>query len=156
MTPRPATPGDAPAVAALWNRMIRETLATFTTEPRTVAEIAALIASRPGAFWCLDDGAGFVTFGPFRAGPGYAATVEHTIVLDRSAQGRGRGRALMACAMEGARRLDRHVMVAAISSANPGAAAFHARLGFTRTGLMPQVGRKAGRWLDLVLMQKTL
>lgn len=32
----------------------------------------------------------------------------------------------------------------------------HEKLGFVETARMPQVGRKFGRWLDLVFMQKVL
>ena len=49
-----------------------------------------------------------------------------------------------------------HVMVAAISSANPTAQQFHAACGYTEVGRLPQVGRKCDQWLDLVLMQKIL
>jgi phosphinothricin acetyltransferase len=32
----------------------------------------------------------------------------------------------------------------------------HERLGFTQVGLLPQVGMKFGRWLDLAFLQLTL
>ena len=157
MKVRPARAEDAAAIAGLWNAMIRDTLPTFTTQEKTVAEVAEMIALRPG-FWVLEDGAveGFVTYGAFRAGPGYAATVEHSIVLAPAAQGRGGGRALLQTALEQAAAEGRHVMVAAISGANPGAVAFHERLGFRTVGRLPETGRKGGRWLDLILMQKML
>jgi L-amino acid N-acyltransferase len=47
-------------------------------------------------------------------------------------------------------------MVAAVSSANPGAVAFHERLGFGQVGRMPEVGFKNGQYLDLILLQKML
>ncbi len=156
---RAATAADAPAIRDLWNGMIRDTLATFTTVEKTQADIAALLAARPGAFFAADhDGAfaGFVTFGAFRSGPGYAATVEHTVMLAPRAQGLGLGRRLMQAAEAAARGMGHHVMVAAISGENPNATAFHARAGFAEVGRMPQVGHKAGRWLDLILMQKIL
>lgn len=159
MTIRAATATDAPAIAALWNGMIRDTLATFTTQEKTDADIATLIAARADAFWVSSDQGkvqGFVTYGVFRSGPGYGATAEHTIILAPSAQGQGVGRALMTTAEQAAHSQGKHVLVAAISSANPGAVRFHAALGFTQSGHMPQVGRKAGQWLDLILMQKTL
>lgn len=158
MTLRAAREEDAAALASLWNGMITGSLATFTTAEKTQSDIVALIAGRRDAFWVAEGKGveGFVTFGPFRAGPGYAATVEHTIVLAPAARGRGLGRSLMHTAMSGAEALGHHIMVAGISSANPQAVAFHTALGFAQTGHMPQVGRKAGQWLDLILMQKTL
>ncbi|MEX3316034.1 N-acetyltransferase family protein [Sulfitobacter sp. PS-8MA] len=156
---RPAVAQDAAAVAALWSGMIRDSLATFTTEEKTADDIALLIDARRGAFWVADvagEVAGFVTFGSFRGGPGYAATVEHSIVLSDSARGQGLGRGLMTRAMGAAAAQGHHVMVAAISSANPGAVAFHEKLGFAQVGHMPEVGRKRDQWLDLILMQKIL
>ncbi|MFK7837934.1 MAG: N-acetyltransferase family protein [Sulfitobacter sp.] len=155
---RAAEPKDASAIAALWNAVIRNTALTFTSDEKAPETLAALIAERAGAFWVAEDHdvQGFVTFGPFRAGPGYAATVEHTIILSDEAQGKGLGRALMQTAMDAAATRGHHIMVAGISSANPGGVAFHTALGFAQTAYMPRVGRKAGQWYDLILMQKTL
>ena len=69
---RPAKGSDAAAVAALWNVMITQTLFTFTSQPKTGAEVEALIAGRAGQFWVADaEGvAGFITYGAFRSGVG--------------------------------------------------------------------------------------
>jgi len=159
VTLRAATADDAGAIADLWNVVIRDTLATFTTRIKSADEMAALIHARSDAFWVAvqdETVLGFVTYGAFRAGPGYSATVEHSIILAPAAQGRGLGRALMTHALAAAKAQGHHTVVAAISGANPGAVAFHGALGFDHVGRMPQVGRKAGQWLDLILMQKTL
>lgn len=159
MTIRPARPSDAAAIAALHNPVIRDTTITFTTQERTEDAVARQIAERGAAFVVAETAGkltGFATFGPFRTGPGYAATCEHTVILAESARGRGLGRALMARLTEVAAAQGKHVMVAAISGANTGAIAFHAALGFAEVGRMPEVGRKNGVWLDLVLMQRRL
>ncbi|SFF88945.1 phosphinothricin acetyltransferase [Roseobacter denitrificans OCh 114] len=139
--------------------MIRDTLATFTTVPKTSAEVAARITSAPTQFHIAENKGifvGFVTFGPFRPGPGYAATVEHTILIDPQAHGRGIGRALMAQAETAARAAGKKVMIGAISSHNRGAIRFHERLAYIQVGHLPGVGYKQGQWLDLILMQKNL
>lgn len=159
MIVRPARREDAAAICALWNPIIRDTLVTFTTEAKTVAAVAAAIAAHGDAWWVGEIQGrvqGVATFGAFRSGPGYAATAEHSIQLAPAARGQGLGRALMAVLLELARAQGLHVMVAGISGANPGAVAFHAALGFAEVGRLPQVGRKAGQWLDLILMQKIL
>lgn len=159
MTLRLAEAPDAAAIAALWNGMIAGTLATFTTELKTPEGIADLIAQRGEGFWVAEQAGvvvGFVTFGPFRSGPGYARTVEHSIVLSDAARGRGLGRALLTRGVQAAAAQGAHVMVAAVSSANPGAVRFHQRMGFAEVGRMPEVGFKAGRYLDLILLQKML
>lgn len=156
---RDAVIEDAPVVADLWNWMIRETLYTFTTDVKTVGAIESLLQQRPQGFFIAEEGGevmGFVTFGPFRSGPGYAATCEHSLLVRPGNQHRGLGTALMRHAMHAAERAGCHVMVGAISSANPQAVSFHEKLGFRQVGVMPEVGRKAGKWLDLVLMQKIL
>ena len=97
-----------------------------------------------------------MTYGTFRNGPGYAATVEHSIVLAEGARRSGTGRRLMERAMAEAAQQGMHVMVAGISAVNSGAVAFHAALGFVEAGRLREVGRKNDQWLDLILMQKTL
>jgi phosphinothricin acetyltransferase len=45
-------------------------------------------------------------------------------------------------------------MVAAVDADNLASIDFHRALGFTEVGRMPETGRKFGRWLDLVLLQR--
>ncbi len=156
---RPARTEDAPAIAAIWNPLIRDTTVTFTSKEKTEAAIAALIAERGAGFLVATvSGAvvGFATHGPFRTGPGYARTAELTVNLAEPARGRGIGRALIEALETQARKAGLHVLVAGISADNAPAIAFHRALGYAETGRMPEVGHKFGRWLDLVLMQKTL
>ena len=156
---RQAQPQDAAAIARIANSLIRDTLFTFTTKERSPAEIASRLSENKTPFLLAEiDGRvmGFATYGPFRAGPGYRHTQEHSIQLTQAAQGRGLGRALMQRLEEAARHNDVHVLVAGISGANPKAVAFHTAIGFTPSGHMAQVGYKWGQWLDLILMQKQL
>lgn len=155
---RPATPDDAAAIATIWNRIIRETTATFTTIEKAPAALAEQIAA--GTPWwvaCVNDTVqGHATYGQFRGGPGYARSMEHSIHLSNSAQGQGLGRELMDRLETHARDHGVHVMVAGVSSDNPEGEAFHARLGYLHCGRVLQAGHKWGRYLDLVLMQKIL
>lgn len=157
MIVRPARAEDAGPLVALWNPWIRDTAITFTTDEKTEAGLASDIAARGPAFVVAEDGGtllGFATFFPFRAGPGYAWTKEHTVILAPEARGRGAGRALMAALEDEARRQGVHALMAGISAENPAGVAFHAAIGFHEVARLPQVGRKFGRWMDLVLMQK--
>jgi phosphinothricin acetyltransferase len=141
--------------------MIRDTLVTFNSVERTEPEIAGMISTAQAdgrAFLVADAGgvAGFVTYHQFRNGVGYRHSMEHTIILSPAAQGRGTGRALMAVMEAHAASRGVHVMVAGVSSGNPAARAFHAAIGYAETAVLPEVGRKFDRWLDLVLMLKRL
>ena len=158
MTVRLATGLDAEAVAAIWNHYIRETSVTFNAQEKNAEEVAGLISTRPAFFVALDQGrvAGFATYDQFRSGVGYARTMEHTIQLAPDASGRGHGRALMVAVEDHARAGGAKSMFAGVSGENPEGRAFHARLGYAETAVLPQVGWKFGRWMDLVLMQKFL
>lgn len=159
---RPAVEADIPALLDIWNPQIRHSTITFSSEEKTAEGLAAMIASRrAGGYEFLvaeEDGRlmGLATYAQFRAGNGYAYSMEHTVILSPDAWGRGVGRALMTAVEGHARDRGYHVMVAAVTGENARGLGFHKALGYTEVGRMPQQGRKFGRWLDLVLMQKLL
>jgi L-amino acid N-acyltransferase len=159
---RPAEARDAQAICDIWNRVIAETTHTFTTTPKSVAGIEALIAELwalgHAAFVAEADGqiAGFATYSQFRGGNGYARTMEHSVHLLATARGRGLGRALMASVEVHALAAGAHQMIAGISGENTAGQAFHAAIGYAPVARIPQAGWKWGRYLDLVLMQKIL
>ena len=156
MTIRPATPADAPQIAAIWNHAIRHTTITFNPVEKSDTEVADLCARQ--ALVCEEGGRilGFARFFQFRGGEGYRHTAEHTILLHKDGQGRGMGRALMNATCDAARVAEYHSLFAGCSAENPGAVAFHAACGFRTVATLPEVGFKFGRWIDLVLMQKML
>ena len=158
MIVRPARPEDADAIAAIQNPVIRDTAITFNPRQRTSDEIAEAVDALPCFLVAEKDGAvlGFVSYDQFRKGPGYARTMEHTIVLGPDAHGKGIGRALMAAAEAMAREQGVGSLWAGVSGENPDGVAFHAKLGFEEVIRLPKVGYKFGRWMDLVLMRKWL
>ncbi len=154
---RAATPKDVARIADIWNGIIRDPVITFTTKEKTLQSILQLQKVQP--VLVADVGghvSGFATYGAFRAGPGYRHTGEVTIHLAPSARGQGIGRKLMQTLLDKARCDEIHAMVAGVSAENTAAIRFHQALGFAEVARMPEVGRKAGRWLDLVLLQKLL
>ncbi len=156
---RPARAGDAEALTVLINDVIDTTTITFTSQRKTVQIVRDDIAARGPAFLVVDSGGvavGYASYFPFRAGPGYAWTKEHSIALAAGTRGSGVGRALMAELEAVARTEDVHSLIAGVSGENPAGRAFHAAIGFAEIAVLPEVGFKFGRWIDLVLMQKKL
>lgn len=153
----PARPEDAEAIAALWNPIIRDTAITFNSVEKTVETMTQEIAARHAFLLAEDDALlGFATYGQFRGGVGYARTGEHTIALAPDTRGRGIGRALMQALEDHAREAGFHSMIAGVSDENPGGIAFHERMGYAQVAVLPQVGWKFERWMDLILLQKLL
>lgn len=162
MIVRRATFRDAQQIADIWNLYIRGTTVTFTTAEKSPSDITDYIEARQSGGMTVvvaeDDGAlaGFAAASVFRSGPGYDHTRETSVMLADGLSGRGTGSALMTAVETHAKDAGIGVLVAGISGDNDRAIGFHMRLGFQQVGLMPGVGRKFGRQLDLVLMQKLL
>ena len=159
---RPAVEADIPALLAIWNPVIRETTIIFASELKTAEGVSTMIAARRAAgreFLVWDEGGailGFASYDQFRGGDGYATAMEHTVMLAPGARGRGIGRALMKVVEDLARAAGAHTMHAGVSGENVEAIAFHQRVGYREVGRVPESGRKFGRWLDLVILQKVL
>lgn len=159
---RNAQISDAPTIAAIWAPIIRDTVITFNPTLRSAEDVAAMIRTRQGdghAFLVAESDPGilgFATYSQFRAGLGYARTMEHTINLAPEARGKGGGPQLLAALEAHATGAGVHVMVAAITGSNRASVGFHARQGYAHVGTMPQVGWKFDQYHDLILMQKIL
>lgn len=156
---RDADEADLGRIVEILNVAIVETTAVWSLDPVSLEQRRRWLAERRARRFPVlvaeseGDVVGFGSFGDFRAWEGYAQTVEHSIYVDARARRQGIGRALLAALIERAREAGKHVMVGGIEAENHASIALHERLGFVEVGRMPQVGRKFGRWLDLVFMQ---
>lgn len=163
---RDATIDDMVAVNRLYNATVPDTTVSWTEtleplEHRVAWFEAQQREGRPvlvATLSTLDDEViGFSSYGSFRGDgrwPGYRHTVEHTIHVDERCRGVGVGSALMTELLVRAARGGVHVVVGAVDGANDASLGFHERLGFVEVARMPEVGRKFGRWLDLVFVQR--
>lgn len=156
MNVRTAELSDASGIAAALNPIIRETTVSFKPKELSLDEVRELIATAPGIFVAEEHGQiiGYASYDQFRRGLGYARSMEHSIILTPDARGKGVGRALMEAVEDHARRAGVGSLWAGVSGENPGGVAFHARLGFETIAVLPKVGFKFDRWLDLTLMRK--
>lgn len=160
---RDAVDADLEAIRAIYNDAVANTTAIWNERLVDLDDRRAWAAARRAAAYPIlvavaDDGAvlGYASFGDWRAFEGYRHTVEHSVYVDRTRRGGGVGTALMRALIERARGLRKHVMVAGIEAENAVSIRLHEALGFERVGLMPQVGTKFGRWLDLAFLQLRL
>ncbi len=162
MEVRDATPGDAQAIAAIYAHHVLHGTATFDTEPRSGEETAARIAAITAAglpFLVAEVAGGIAGYAyatRFRDRAAYAATCEDSIYIDPAHMGRGIGSALLAELVRRCEAAGYRQMIAVVGGGEPASIALHRRLGFTHAGTMRSVGRKFGRWLDTVYMQRAL
>lgn len=160
---RPASAADLPAITGIYEHAVRYGTATFELAAPDLAEMTrrfnALMAGGYPYFVAeLDDCVvGYAYAGPYRPRPAYRFTVENSIYLDPAIHRRGIGllllqRLILECEVRGFRQ-----MIAVIGdSANAGSIGVHAKTGFKLIGTHPNVGLKFGRWLDTVMMQRSL
>jgi L-amino acid N-acyltransferase YncA len=152
---------DAVAIASLLNPHLATTTIEWTDSPQTADSIlgwlneheTVLVAEKRGEV------VGVAASGWFRdvvKRPGYRFTVENTIHVQEDHCGSGIGRELMHALIDEAQESGKHTMVAGIDSSNEASIRFHQRFGFVEVALMPEVGTKFGRWLDLVLLELRL
>lgn len=162
-TLRPAAPEDVPAIAAIYAVEVLEGTASFEIEPPDAIEMARRLTEvlGRGLPWLVAemDGeiAGYAYAGPYRTRAAYAATVENSVYVARTRRGHGIGRMLLAALIEACAVAGRREMVAIIGdSANAASVRLHEACGFRLVGTLRGVGRKHGRWIDTVLMQRSL
>lgn len=160
---RPSTADDVTAVTSIYGWHVRHGTGTFETDPPDEAEMSRRRADvlSKGLPWLMleQDGTvlGYASANQFRPRPGYRFCLEDSVYLAADAAGRGFGRLLLTelvarCEAAGARQ----VLAVIGDSANAASIGVHRALGFDHVGTIRAAGWKFERWLDVVLMQRSL
>jgi phosphinothricin acetyltransferase len=152
---------DAAGIRAIYNHYVTESTALFDMVPRTLDEQVQWIDDHAGGHPALvaEIGGTIVGFGSlsvFRPRPAYATTVEDSVYLLDGHQGHGIGARLLAELLRMASAHGFHAVIARITGENEASIRLHASCGFELVGTEREVGRKFGRWLDVVEMQRML
>jgi len=159
---RDADETDIAGILVIYNEVIAHSTAVYAEEPVTLADRLAWFAGRRLQAYPVLVAAdatgivGFASFGDFRAWPCYRHSVEHSIHIRADKRGQGLGRSLLERLIPRAADMGKHVLIAGIDADNEPSLRLHRALGFERVAHFREVGRKFGRWLDLVFMQKIL
>jgi len=160
---RPSLEADLPAITAIYAHHVMHGTGSFEIDAPDLAEMTRrradvlakglphLVASR-GA-----EVLGFAYAGVFRPRPAFRFMAEDSVYIHADHAGLGIGRALLAELAAQAEAAGVRKLIAVIGdSANAGSIGVHRSVGFEQVGVLKSCGWKFERWLDVVLMEKTL
>lgn len=163
-TIRASQPLDLPAITAIYRHHVVHGTGTFEIDPPSLADMTArrqdvLSKNLPWLVAQAEDGRilGYAYANWFKPRPAYRFSAENSIYVAEAARGQGVGRMLLdalchACEAAGVRK-----MIAVIGdSNNAGSVGLHRAAGFVHVGTLHSVGWKFERWLDVVMMEKSL
>ena len=151
---RSCSPRDAAAIARIYNHYVLHTVITFEEEPVSTGDMEGRIGDVTRTHpWlvCEQRGAvvGFAYARPWNVRSAYRHSVEVTIYLEPTVTGRGLGRPLYEALLDAVDRRSIHRAVAGIALPNEASVRLHERLGFVKSGHLPEIGRKFERWIDV-------
>jgi len=163
-TLRASQPLDLPAITAIYRHHVLHSTGTFEIDPPSLADMAARRQEvlHRGLPWLVAEDRsgrllGYAYANWLKPRPAFRFSAENSIYMAEHARGQGIGRLLLdalcqACEAAGVRK-----MVAVIGdSDNVASIGVHLAAGFGHTGTLRSVGWKQGRWLDVVMMEKSL
>jgi len=159
---RSARLDDAEAIREIYNLEVTTSTVTFDLEPRSLEAQQRWLADRAGAYSAVvavdgdDEVVGFGSLSKYKERPAYATSVEDSVYVDVRHHGQGIGRALLAGLVDAAQASGFHAVFARIVGGHEASIRLHTALGFDVVGTEREVGRKFGKWLDVVVMEKLL
>lgn len=161
LTVRSAVPDDVPALTDLYNHYVVETPITFDLVPWTVDERRTWFEhyATDGRLRLLvalldEDVVGYATSSRFRDKAAYETSVEATVYCRPDVVGQGIGTALYAHLFSALASEDVHRAYAGVTLPNDASIGLHRRFGFTDIGVYREVGRKFGRYWDVLWLER--
>lgn len=162
-TIRPSRDDDIDAITRIYAHHVLHGTGTFEVDPPSVQDMRARRAEvlARGLPWLVAESdnqvSGFAYCNWFKPRPAYRFSAEDSIYLAPHANGQGLGRALLAELATQAERAGVRKLIAVIGdSGNTGSIGVHRALGFQHVGVLASCGWKFDRWLDVVLMERSL
>lgn len=164
LTIRPALRSDLPRLTEIYNYYVTNTHITFDLTPFTSGQrLAWFDEHNDGARYRLlvaeDPQAGILGYagtGRFRTKPAYDTTVEVSIACAHATLGGGVGSRLYTELFAALQNEDIHRIVAGIAQPNERSNALHAKFGFAPVGTFTRVGRKFGKYWDVLWLERPL
>ena len=151
---RDATPDDATEVIRIYRPAIENCPTSFEAVPPSVSEMQSRMARASDAHpWIVaDEGnhlSGYAYSIQFRGRDAYRFSAETTVYVDPKHHRQGIGRKLMTTLLERLIAQGHHLALALVTLPNPGSVALHESLGFSKVGVLPEVGFKLEQWHDV-------
>jgi phosphinothricin acetyltransferase len=160
---RRARLADAAAINAIYNPVIRDSAATFETIEHTQDDrqrwIEALARSpRHPVFVAEAAGTvvGYANAAEFDPRGAYETSVKVSVFVAPEEHGQGVGRRLYEALFGALGETDVHRAYALIVAPNPASVALHEAFGFRHVSTLNEVGRKFGRYYDVLWFEKRL
>ncbi len=160
---RPSQNSEIAQIAAIYSHHVLHGTGTFEVEPPSVAEMGHRrddVLSKGLPYLVVVEGdrvVGFAYCNWFKPRPAYRYSAEDSIYLAPQAHRQGLGRALLGELVRHAEQAGIRKLIAVIGdSANAGSIGVHRSAGFEPVGVMRSCGWKFNRWLDVVLMEKSV
>jgi phosphinothricin acetyltransferase len=162
-TIRASRPDDVAAIAGIYAHHVLHGTGTFEIDPPSLQDMTqrrAEVLAKGLPYLVAEDTSGVIGFAYcnwFKPRPAYRFSAEDSIYLAPQAHRRGIGRALLDELARQAESVGVRKLIAVIGdSANAGSVGVHTATGFTQVGILRSCGWKFDRWLDIVLMEKSL
>jgi phosphinothricin acetyltransferase len=161
---RPAVVADLPRLTEIHNHYVVNTPITFDLEPFTPEQRMPWFhehsdGRRYRLIVAVDSEAGVVGYaasGRFRPKAAYDTTVELSVACHPEATGKGIGKLLYNALLAAIAEEDIHLLVAGITQPNAASNALHKSFDFTLVGTYREVGRKFGKYWDVMWLQRPL
>ena len=152
---------NIPDLLAIYNYYVLNTTATFHEKPLALSEFRELVVfadSKYATYVIKDAGkiCGYILLTQFKKREAYDRTGEITIYLKNGSSGKGIGKAALSYVERKAREQGFHTLMATICGENERSIYLFVRNGYKKCAHLQEVGRKFGRWLDIVVYQKLL
>jgi len=158
MQARPSLSTDAAEIAHIYNQGIEDRVATFETQLRSAADVAAwfdnfhplIVIEKEREVIAI---AATFTYRPREC---YKGIAEVSVYVARGARGRGAGRLALESLMTVAAKAGFWKLVSRVFPENTASRALLRSLGFREVGVYEKHGQLEGAWRDVVIVERLL